>query len=356
MLLLAAMAVLAGCSSHEGMSFLSFSLSPDYYSHSMEQIRERIKSSGNTVNLPDTNDFILSVIREDGENIYKGKYGERPVPLAAPAGNYSIGLYSVEFSGPAFSTPQFGDEWTVVLGENETVGVTFGCTQLNAGIRLLFEESFKERFFSYVPAVSSTDGNLDYGYNEKRTAFFKAGNIKITCRSEDEEIPVLSRQLEAADMLTVKLSAAGNGDGNGGGFRIMIDTSRNWIYDVFTVGSGNDGSTPEAALAVAELGTRIGAKDIWVKGYIVGGDLSTSNMVTEPPFSKASNLAIADSRNPSGREMCAGVEIPSKEEIRNALNLVNNPGNLGKVLYIKGDIEEYFGHPGIKGITEFVLE
>ncbi|MGN1214631.1 MAG: DUF6359 domain-containing protein [Candidatus Cryptobacteroides sp.] len=41
-------------------------------------------------------------------------------------------------------------------------------------------------------------------------------------------------------------------------------------------------------------------------------------------------------------------------DIRNALNLVDNPTLLGRKVYLKGDlVSAYYGIPGIQNITEF---
>ena len=43
--------------------------------------------------------------------------------------------------------------------------------------------------------------------------------------------------------------------------------------------------------------------------------------------------------------------------MRNALNLVSNPSNLKRKLWVKGDIvSAYFGIPGIKNIKEYHIE
>ena len=43
--------------------------------------------------------------------------------------------------------------------------------------------------------------------------------------------------------------------------------------------------------------------------------------------------------------------------MRDALNLVDHPGLLGKKVYLKGDLQEaYYGIPGIKNLTEYSFE
>ena len=46
----------------------------------------------------------------------------------------------------------------------------------------------------------------------------------------------------------------------------------------------------------------------------------------------------------------------SAGELRDALNLVDNPGNLRRKVYLRGDIvDAYYGLPGIKNLSEYVM-
>lgn len=347
---------IGGCRKQEGNSFITLSLNSDYSHYELNRLNESIRaSSNNTLSLPDTNNFILSIYHENGSKVYEGPYGNRPNPIRVTAGVYNIGLQSVQFPKPAFSTPQFGDNRTLVIGDNENIAVTFGCSQLNCGVKIEYERSFIDRFPDYIPKIISSEGELTYSYHEKRFAFFNPGILRLNIEKGAVLTPILSRQLFAADMLTLKLSAAPDSD-NDSGFSIFIDTTRNWMTEDYIVGSGNDGSTMQKALTVKDLSMHTGSKSLWVKGYIVGGDLSSSKVNTQPPFTKASHLAISDKSIVSSRADCAGVEIPSKEEIRNAINLVDNPNLIGKIIYIKGNVEDYFGYPGIKSITQYHIE
>lgn len=355
-ILLSAAAVAAAASCRDRLSgdaYISFALSEDYSFIYAETLTERMTADGNGLALPDTNDFILRISDQDGNFIYNGPYGKRPDPVRVQSGSYDVAVYSTDFTEPGFSVPQFGDYRTVVAASGQTVSVAFGCTQLNCGLRLIFTDSFRDRFFSSEVSVTSENGSLSYPYTEKRTGYFFPGILKVICTDNGTDIPILSRQLEAADMLTIKLSASEEASD---AFTIDIDTSRNWLYEDFMLGSGNDGSTMENALTVADLAMNLGAKGVWVSGYITGGDVTTSKVNFNPPFSKNSHLAISDSGAASSREQCAAVELPSTGDIREAVNLVDHPEYLGRRLYIKGDIENYFGYPGVKNIKEFHLE
>lgn len=354
-LLVAGAAVLSACMDEmkKGDAYISFTLSSDYSYYYKSGADGMLKSAGDGISLPDTNDFILTVTGPDGEEFYNGPYGQRPDPMQVPSGTYDVSLKSIEFDEPAFSTPQFGDYRTVMLNSGQTMSVAFGCTQLNCGMRLMFTDSFRDRFFSSDIEIRSDDYSLPYPYTETRTAFFMPGILNVVCVEDGGETPVLSRQLNAADMLTIKLSASE--ESPGGSFSIEIDTTRNWIFEDFTLGSGNDGSSKEKALSVSDLILYEGAEDVWVTGYIVGGDVSGANVNTEPPFKEASNLAISDNPAATARAECAAVQLPGGE-IRDALNLVSNPDLLGRRVYVKGDIEDYFSSLGVKNIKEFQLE
>lgn len=335
-----------------GDAYISFLLSSDYSSYSMDRLTQKLKSEGTDIVIPDTSEFILSVIQEDGEPVYEGPYGDRPDPMQVAAGTYDVALYSSEFDEPAFSSPQFGDYRTVVIGSGQTLSVAFGCTQLNCGMRLQFTDSFRDRFFSSDILIRSEEHSLAYPYTEKRIAYFQPGILRVISSEDGQETALLSRQLSAADILTVKLSASAE---SSGAFSIEIDTSRNWIFEDFTIGSGNNGSSMENALTITDLAMNLGAEDVWVGGYIVGGDVTTANLKLEPPFTKASHIALSDNAGASSRGECAAAELPDGD-VRESLNLIDHPDILGKRLYIKGDVEEYFGYPGIKNIKDFHIE
>lgn len=346
-ILTAGAAVLAACQKDErnGDAYISFTMSSGYHYGSTTRAPAA---------LPDTNDFILSVYDSDGEPVYDGPYGDRPEPMQVPSGSYDISLHSIIFEEPAFESPLYGDYRSVIAGSGETLSVAFGCTQLNCGMRLIFSESFIERFKDSEISLTAEEMSLPYPFSESRTAYFNPGIIQVVSENDGSTSSLLSRRLEAADILTLKLSASAE-TSSGDGFTIEVDTSRNWIYEDFTLGSGNNGSSADKALTVTDLSMHIGAEEVWVCGYIVGGDMSKTNIRLEAPFSKDSHLAIADTPEVSDREQCAAVELP-EGKVRDALNLVSNPDNIGKKIYLKGSIENYFSYPGVKKVKEFLLE
>ncbi|WP_163582126.1 5'-nucleotidase C-terminal domain-containing protein [Gracilibacillus saliphilus] len=84
-----------------------------------------------------------------------------------------------------------------------------------------------------------------------------------------------------------------------------------------------------------------------VRGYIVG--TMTGNF--DGDFTHT-NLMLADSPDERNMDNIIPVQLPSGA-IRNDLNLVDNPDNLGKWIEITGDLEAYFGMPGLKSPASF---
>lgn len=97
---------------------------------------------------------------------------------------------------------------------------------------------------------------------------------------------------------------------------------------------------------------------IWVSGYLVGVmETNTDPFAASfaPPFFTNSNVLLADSPNETNLSNCLIVQLPVGS-IRNAVNLVNNPGNLGKEIMLHGNLEKYFGVPGLKETDGYWLD
>lgn len=94
--------------------------------------------------------------------------------------------------------------------------------------------------------------------------------------------------------------------------------------------------------------------EAWVVGYIVGGINGTvwADAVLGTGTEKNSNILLADVPDPASVEESAPVQLPNTA-VRTALNLVDNPGNLGKKVILKGTIEMYMGVAGLKSVTEY---
>lgn len=94
--------------------------------------------------------------------------------------------------------------------------------------------------------------------------------------------------------------------------------------------------------------------EFWVKGAIKGCATQTSetNLSGIAEENVESNIALGE----DGLEVTVPVELKSGSDIREALNLVANPSNLNKEVYVYGSLELYFGRTGIKNLTAYSWE
>lgn len=310
--------------------------------------------------IPDTSDFLLEVTDSKGNSIYDGLYGDCPEVLKVDAGSYVVKVVSSEFDKPEFDAPQYGDEQCVVVADKGTVNVKLVCRQMNAGVKLRISGNFLTEYPDGVLFLKSDSGKLMYGYSEKRTAYFQPGKVSLMLSSGGKDEILMSRTLLAQDMLSLGVTASSSGSSAGaqedGRISVSVDTTRNWISDNYIIGGQNDmGSEVSEALTVSQARSAAGSKDVWVCGYVVGGDLSSSSASFDEPFSSRTNILLGPKSSTQDRDACLSVQLPAGA-VRDALNLVDNPGLMRTRIYLKGDIvDSYYGLPGIKNISEYRL-
>ena len=310
--------------------------------------------------LPDTSDFILSITDASGKSVYEGKYGDSPEGLGVSSGTYTVKVVSNTFKAPAFDTPQYGDEQTVRVTAGSVVKVQLVCTQLNCGIRLKTASSFLEACPEGLLYVKSADGKLQFSYRETRIAYFNPGSVSVLLVNGGTEETLLSRTLSSEQILTVNISASVSSSSSSPSVpytKISVDTSRVWLSESYRIGGSNSskGSDTDNAYNITSAKENIGATDVWVLGYIVGGDLTSSStgISFDEPFSSRTHFAIGPRSSTTDKSSCMSVFLPSGD-IRDAINLVDHPEVIGKQIYIKGDIvEAYYGIPGIKNVSEY---
>lgn len=311
--------------------------------------------------IPDTNDFILTILDAKGKTLYEGSYGDSPQALQVDPGSYTVSIVSVPFTSPAFARPQYGDEKVVVVSSGQSVNVNLECTLLNAGIRLKTAPDFLSTFPNGVLYVKGGNARLMYSYKETRVAYFKPGEVSVTLYNEGKDETLFTRTLEPREILTVSISAPGNSQGTSS-IRVAVDTTKNWTADSFVIGGnngggGNDGSGETDAYSVADAASHAGEEGVWVYGYIVGGDLSAAGKtVKTKDIGKRTHIALAGRSSVTDKASCVAVELPSGK-VRDALNLVDHPDLIGQRVYVKGNlVDSYFGTTGLKGTNDYTLK
>lgn len=310
--------------------------------------------------IPDTSDFLIEVTDSKGKMVFEGVYGDCPEVLSVAAGSYLVKAVSSEFYEPEFDAPQYGDEQCVVVPDGGVVDVKLLCTQLNAGVRLRVAKNFLTECPDGVLFLKSDQGKLMYGYSEKRIAYFLPGNVSLILSQGGKDKTLLSRTLLAQEVLSLGVSVASGGSSaesqTAGRISVAVDTTRNWVSDSYVIGGQNDkGTDASDALTVLQARSSPGSKDVWVCGYIVGGDLTSASASFEEPFTSRTNILIGPKSSTQNKDACLSVQLPSGS-LRDALNLVDNPHLLRSKVYLRGDIvDAYYGIPGIKNISEYRL-
>ena len=344
---------LAGCemlgvnSERQGELRIAFSGDHGHYTRAVSEI-------------PDTSEFIISITDSKGNVQYKGAYGDCPESIMLNSGSYLVKAVSAEFEKPSFAMPQYGDEQCVVVPEGGVADVSLICRQLNSGIKLNISKDFLTECPNGVLFLKSDQGKLMYGYSEKRIAYFLPGQVSLVLNTNGKDETLLTRTLLAQEVLSLGVGVASSkGPGTStqsGKISISVDTLRNWVTDSYVIGGENGkGTDSSESMTVQQARSSVGSKDVWVCGYVVGGDLTSASASFDEPFNSKTNLLLGPKSSTVNRDVCLSVQLPTGDS-RDALNLVDNPNLLGRKIYLRGDIvEAYFGLPGIKNISEYKL-
>lgn len=95
---------------------------------------------------------------------------------------------------------------------------------------------------------------------------------------------------------------------------------------------------------------------VYVKGYIVGfiPDKALSEAQFALPATSATNILLSSTLDGNTSATVLPVQLPTS--VRAALNLVDNPGNFGKMVTLRGSHEGYFGVSGLKGVDWYSFD
>jgi len=193
--------------------FIPFS-SCDYFDFEQGQgqlslsfLRSSFIATRTVVDLPDTNDFILTIDNSKGDHIYQGPYGNAPEIVTLDEGTYSVSVLSCDFTTPKFSSPQYGDRQRVVVKKGSFTSIQLICRQLNSGVILKIGSEFLTSFPDASLLLKSAEGKLIYGYKEKRIAYFNPGNVSLVMSQGANDKILFSRMMESQEILTLNVSA-----------------------------------------------------------------------------------------------------------------------------------------------------
>lgn len=147
-------------------------------------------------------------------------------------------------------------------------------------------------------------------------------------------------------------------------------TSTKWqltLRDIDDVLFNMPGSETKPYTVAQSMAMNNNGREVWTNGYIVGCVKSGVQTVTsnsDVAFGSAAayetnnNVLIADSKDETDWTKCMIVDLPANSLIREYVNLLDNPQNIGLLLNVRGILNPYLGMHGIMGCTgaNFALE
>ena len=189
--------------------------------------------------------------------------------------------------------------------------------------------------------------------------FYAGENVEVTITAEEGTIyyttdgnepttssEVYSVPFTVSETTTVKAIAVVDG------------TESEVATAVYT--KGIEGSVADALDAYVDGETRLAVVTGYIVGYVNGSAAGAEGkdcVFVVGGEMKNTNILIANDPNETDYTKCIAVQLPNND-IRAALNLVDNPDNLNKKVVIKGSLEKYLEIAGLKDLVagELVAE
>lgn len=145
-----------------------------------EKSRAEEAGEGETLILPDVNDFSVS-ISSLGEQVcgwssYKDMCEEEMPELRV--GTYQVKAWYGDVSKEGFELPYFEGNQEFSIKKNETTPVEVTCYLGNAQVKVNYTDEFKNYFSDYSAVMATSLGNeVEYVKDETRAAYFSPGEL-----------------------------------------------------------------------------------------------------------------------------------------------------------------------------------
>ena len=145
-----------------------------------EKSRAEEAGEGETLILPDVNDFSVS-ISSLGEQVcgwssYKDMCEEEMPELRV--GTYQVKAWYGDVSKEGFELPYFEGNQEFSIKKNETTPVEVTCYLGNAQVKVNYTDEFKNYFSDYSAVIATSLGNeVEYVKDETRAAYFSPGEL-----------------------------------------------------------------------------------------------------------------------------------------------------------------------------------
>lgn len=190
---------------------------------------------------------------------------------------------------------------------------------------------------SWTPITATLAGQSDAD-----NAWIESGDIDLSAFMAEEKLAVAFKYTGSGTQSTsMRVDDVYIGTESGGGG-----------------GGGGDAGTLENPYTVEQAIEKQNATPYvvgWVKGFIVGSVkqgvssvASNDDIHWSGPFTSSTNVLLASSASTNDYTQCVIVNMPAGSAFRTAVNLLDNPSNLGKELKVTGTLRTYFGVAGLR--------
>lgn len=200
----------------------------------------------------------------------------------------------------------------------------------------------------------------------ERSAFVNSGNISLEQFNGTIYIGFCYSAVASDNYTTYRVDNVVAGEKAGTGTEPGTDPGTTPVTP--PAGGENGSGTEEAPYTCAGIRalnpttTTAIATGVWAQGYIVGyvdttvGNSATADNTKFEVGKVASNMLLAPTSDCTDLNQCISLQLPSNSDVRKALNLVDHPDNLGKLVKVQGNVRLYVGIPGIHTPTACILE
>ena len=297
-----------------------------------------IEGKGNIVIKSSTNSEVENIITRAGE------YAAYWVDIAGPqsvssvlseegsfevlSGNYQVTLTSIanhESALPAFDCPVYQGSTTVVVPVDGSVTANIECTQINAGIRFVFDQSVKDFFTGLVVKLEDTDNtskSIEYT-NDEKTGYFMPATLKMTLKDNGETVKISGAddttfEVNAKELWTITLKTSNVKPGSIE-MTVAVDNSVDEQTPEFGIGIISGEGTLDDPYTVSDAINAMPVEGTWIEGYILSTITRASNAVLLAP--KAEGAENSE---------CILIDVPANSAISGL--------PAGTVLKLKGDV------------------
>ncbi|MDE5774053.1 MAG: DUF5017 domain-containing protein [Muribaculaceae bacterium] len=127
-------------------------------------------------------------------------------------------------------------------------------------------------------------------------------------------------------------------------------------YPLEATGSAQKPLTVSEFQAAVQYGTSIPNTYLRgvVVGYVPGMEFDGGVIGKIGEDVSATNILVAADAEPASLDECVPIQLPSGA-VRDAINLKDNPGNLGKTITLVGVHTPYFGQTGLKEVSAYAF-